>query len=155
MIRKVLTSALLVAGAVQGASGEERLGVRPGMGFAEVDAVLKPRCNHYVVTGDAEKYITCRLDDGSVITATVSAKDHVYYVAWREISDDAVAKYAQQVAADLGFRGEGKTCKFYDYELWCWTAKGGTVLYAGERDAQNRYVNYLVNETIEAEDAAQ
>lgn len=29
------------------------------------------------------------------------------------------------------------------------------MLYAGERDAQNRNVNYLVNETMEAEDVAQ
>lgn len=144
--------------AMHGATADDRLGVRPGMSLAEAEAVLKPRCKQFLVSGDAEKYLTCRLDDqeyGTVVTATVSAKDRVYYVAWREISDDEVMGYTQQVAADLGFSGDGKPCKFYDYELRCWTGKGGTVLYAGERDAQKRYVNYLVNETIENEDAGQ
>lgn len=31
------------------------------MSYAEVDAVLKPRCKRYVVAGDAEKSITCAL----------------------------------------------------------------------------------------------
>jgi len=158
MIRKVLASAMLVLSAVPGARADDRLGIRPGMSFAEADAVLKLRCKEYVVTGDTEKFITCHLDDqaaGAVVTATVTAKDRIYYIAWREMSDNEVMGYTQQVATDLGFRGEGKTCKFYDYELRCWTGQGGTVLYAGERDAQKRYVTYLINEVIEKEDTGQ
>lgn len=148
--------ALLLAGGT--ASAEDRLGVRPGMSLAQVDAVLKGRCATYTVSGEADRFVACATGDGAAATSidvTVSPKDRVYYVAWHESSEREVLDYTASVATDLGFSGKGKTCKFYDYELRCWTGKDGTVLYSGERDAQKRYVSYLINEQIETEDAGQ
>ena len=153
----VAATGLLVMAAGYG-NAADRLGIRPGMSLAEVDAVLKARCPSYVVNGDAERFVVCSMGDdpeASEIRATISPKDRTYYIAWHEASQSEVLNYTEQVATDLGFSGQGKTCKFYDYELRCWKGKNGTVLFSGERDARQRYVSYLINETIETEDAEQ
>jgi hypothetical protein len=137
------------------ASAENRLGIWPGMSADEVIAALKPRCPDIAVSGDDEKFVTCRVGaavDATVIKATVSTKGRTYYIAWREPSEDEVLAYAKKIAGELGLPGAGKDCKFYDYELRCWHAKDGTVLYAGERDPQKRFVNYIVSDKIKEED---
>ena len=151
-------SATVLALATGAASAEDRLGIRPGMSLTQVDAALKGRCPSYEVSGDADRFVACAMGEAAssaIIAVTVSPKDRVYYIAWHESSEREVLDYTASVAADLGFAGKGKTCKFYDYELRCWTGKDGTVLYSGERDAQKRYVSYLINETIEKEDSGQ
>ena len=137
------------------ASAENRLGIWPGMSVDEVTAALKSRCPNIVISGDVEKFVTCQVGeaaDATVIKATVSTKGRTYYIAWREPSSDEVLAYAKKVAGELGLPGAGKDCKFYDYELRCWHANDGTVLYAGERDAQKRFVNYIVSDKIKEED---
>jgi hypothetical protein len=135
-------------------ASENRLGIWPGMTFEEVAAALKPRCPDIVIQGDDERSITCRIGGAgaTVITATTSTKGRTYYIDWREAADDEVTSYVKRIAGELGLRGPGKDCKFYDYELRCWRAKDGSVLYSGERDAQKRYVSYIVNDRIKEED---
>jgi hypothetical protein len=137
------------------ASAENRLGIWPGMSVDEVAAALKPRCPNIIISGDDEKYVTCQVGeaaDATVIKATVSSKGRTYYIAWREASSDEALTYAKKIASELGLSGAGKDCRFYDYELRCWQAKDGTVLYAGERDAQKRFVNYIVSDKVREED---
>lgn len=134
------------------ASAEDRLGIRPGMTLEQVSGVLKPRCEPFVVEGDAEKSVTCRAG-ATEIEASLSTAGRVYYVVWREPATDADVKaYTKRIAAELGFAGKGKDCKLYDYPMHCWTAKDGTVLYSGERDGQQRFVSYLMNEAVESQD---
>ncbi|MGE0501783.1 MAG: hypothetical protein AB7I79_12615 [Rhizobiaceae bacterium] len=146
--------ALCAVLAANGALAQDRLGVRPGMTLAEASAVLKPRCPGLLVTGDDEKYLSCTTTDGAMdVEATASPQGRIYYISWAEpASETDVLAYTQRVAGELGFSGKGKDCRFYDYELRCWTKKDGTTLYSGERDDRQRYVSYLVNETIETED---
>lgn len=150
-----LAAALWVLALCPVASAEDRLGIRPGMTLAEVSATLKPRCPALAVEGDgdAEKYLTCIVGGTTEIEATASPQGRVYYIAWREPAREVdVLAYTARIAGELGFSGKGKDCKFYDYELRCWTGKDGTILYSGERDGQQRYVSYLINEAVEAED---
>jgi hypothetical protein len=152
---KLLAMLGLVTIAAASASAENRLGIWPGMSVDELATALKPRCPDITISGDDEKFVTCRVGvavDATVIKATVSTKGRTYYIAWREASTDEVLTYAKKIAGELGLSGAGKDCKFYDYELRCWRAKDGTVLYAGERDAQKRFVNYIVSDKIKEED---
>jgi hypothetical protein len=154
-IGKLFAVLWLAVAVVTPASAENRLGIWPGMSVDEVVAALKPRCPNILVSGDDEKFVTCQVGeavDATMIKATVSTKGRAYYIAWREPSDDEVLNYARKIAGELGLSGAGKDCKFYDYELRCWHAKDGTVLYAGERDAQKRFVNYIVSDKIKEED---
>ena len=142
---------LLAAAAV----ADERPGVRPGMGLAAVEAALKGTCRELAVTGDSDRFVSCRFDeseDGAFVAATISPKDRTYFVSWREPAAGDMAEYARKVASGLGFSGPGADCRLYDYDMLCWTGADGTVLYSAERDAQGRYVNYLINETIEQAD---
>jgi hypothetical protein len=158
-MHKRLATAIVLSGlAISTAVAQDRLGVRPGMSLAAVEAVLKPRCETYTVSGDTDRAVTCRFDakeSGPVVDATVSAKDRTYYVAWRESADGEALDYAARIAAELGFGGAGKPCRFYDYEMLCWTGSDGTVLYSAECDPRGRFISYLVNETIEQEDSAE
>lgn len=155
MIGKMFAVLGLATAVVAPAVAENRLGVWPGMNVDEVVAALKPRCPNIVISGDDEKFVTCQVGeaaDATVIKATMSTKGRAYYIAWREPSQDEVLAYAKKIAAELGLSGAGKDCKFYDYELRCWHTTDGTVLYAGERDAQKRFVNYIVSDKIKEED---
>jgi hypothetical protein len=137
------------------AFAQDRLGIRPGMTLAEASAVLKGRCPGLVVEGDtdSEKQLTCIVGGTTEIEATASPQGRVYHVTWREPASEVdVLAYTARIAGELGFSGKGKDCRFYDYELRCWTAKDGTTLYSGERDERQRYVSYLINETVETED---
>jgi hypothetical protein len=135
-------------------AAENRLGIWPGMTIEEVAAALKPRCPDIVVEGADERSVICRIGGAgaTVITATASSKGRTYYIDWREATDDEAVSYVRRIAGELGLRGPGKDCRFYDYELRCWYAKDGSVLYSGERDALKRYISYIVNDRIKEED---
>ena len=154
-MRTILATVFALLAAAAGASAEDRHGVRPGMGLAAVEAALKGRCKELTVTGDSDRFVSCRFDgaeNGAFAAITISPKDRTYFVSWREPAADDPATYARRVAADLGFPGAGADCRLYDYDMLCWTGADGTVLYSAERDAQGRYVNYLINEAIEQAD---
>ncbi len=156
---KTISAALVILVATAaGASAGDRPGIRPGMGLAAVETALKGSCKELTVTGDADRFVSCRFDgqeNGAVVAATISPKDRAYFVSWREPAAGDVATYARQVAAGLGFAGPGEDCRLYDYPMLCWTGADGTVLYSAEQDAQGRYVNYLINESIEQADTAE
>lgn len=156
---KTVSAALVVlVASAAAASAQDRPGVRPGMGLAAVEAALKPLCTEYTVTGDSDRFVSCRFDaqeDGAFVAATISPRDRTYFVSWREPAAGEAADYARKVAAGLGFAGPGEDCKLYDYPMLCWTGADGTVLYSAEKDAQGRYVNYLINEAIEQADTAE
>lgn len=156
---KVFPAALIVLAATAGsAAADDRPGIRPGMGLAAVEAALAGRCKELTVTGEADRFVSCAFDaraDGAVLAATVSAKDRTYFVAWREPQAGDLAAYARRVAAGLGFAGPGSDCRLYDYPMLCWSGADGTVLYSAERDAEGRYVSYLINEAIEQADTAE
>lgn len=155
---KKAAATLLLSLVAASAAADERPGIRPGMGLAAVETVLKGRCKEFSVTGDADRFVSCRFDgreDGAVLSATVSPKDRTYFVSWREPAVGDMAEYARKVAAGLGFSGAGEDCRLYDYPMLCWTGADGTVLYSAETDSQGRYVNYLINESIEQADTAE
>src|SRR5262245_54042339 len=153
-ILPTLSAAPLLFTVVAASASENRLGIWPGMTVEQVAATLKPRCPDIVIEGQEERSVICRIGgaDAMVITATASTKGRTYYIDWRETADDEVRSYAKRIAGELGLHGPGKDCKFYDYELRCWRAKDGSVLYSGERDAQKRYISYIVNDRIKEED---
>ncbi len=150
----ILAALAILASGASVAPAQERLPVKPGMALAEASAALKAACPGMTVSGEDEKYLDCARPDGSLeIRATASPAGRIYYVAWSERSAEAdVLVYTAGLAKALGFSGKGKDCRYYDYELRCWTGKDGTVLYSGERDSKQRYVSYLTNEQIETED---
>ena len=156
---KTISAALVIlAATAAGASADDRPGIRPGMGLAAVETALKGSCKELTVTGESDRFVSCRFDDrgdGALLAATVSPKDRAYFVSWREPAAGDMAAYARQVAAGLGFAGPGEDCRLYDYPMLCWTGADGTVLYSAERDAQGRYVNYLINEAIEQADTTE
>jgi len=154
-MKAIFATAFALLAAAAGASAEDRHGVRPGMGLAAVEAALKGRCEEMTVTGDSDHFVSCRFDDredGAFVAITISPKDRTYFVSWREPGAGELTEYARKVAADLGFAGAGTDCRLYDYDMLCWTGADGTVLYSAEKDAQGRYVNYLINDTIEQAD---
>lgn len=154
-MKAIFATAFALLAAAAGASAEDRHGVRPGMGLAAVEAALKGRCKEMTVTGDSDHFVSCRFDDredGAFVAITISPKDRTYFVSWREPGAGELTEYARKVAADLGFAGAGTDCRLYDYDMLCWTGADGTVLYSAEKDAQGRYVNYLINDTIEQAD---
>lgn len=156
MKRVAAALCLLLSAAGVAAAGDP--GVRPGMGLAAVEAALKARCKELTVTGDSDRFVSCKFDDsedGAIVAATISPKDRTYFVSWREPATGEVAEYARKVAAELGFSGPGADCRLYDYDMLCWTGADGTVLYSAEKDSQGRYVNYLINEAIEQADTAE
>jgi hypothetical protein len=145
--------ALLLTLVAVPAAADNRRGIWPGMGADAIIAALKPLCPDVAVGGEGA--ITCKGGkeaDATVVTATVSSKGRAYSLSWSEKSDDEVLTYAKRIAAEFGLSGPGKECTYYGYELRCWYAADGTVLYAGERDMQKRYVTYLVNNKIMEED---
>lgn len=154
-MKAIVATVLTLLAAAAGASAEDRHGVRPGMGLAAVEAALKGRCKEVTVTGDSDRFVSCRFDDredGAFVAITISPKDRTYFVSWREPAEGGTAEYARKVAADLGFAGAGSDCRLYDYDMLCWTGADGTVLYSAETDSQGRYVSYLINEAIEQAD---
>lgn len=137
------------------AAAENRRGIWPGMSADAIVAALKAICPDVAVAGGGERTVTCRdggAPDATVVTATISSKDRAYSMTWSERSDDDVLVYAKRIAAEFGLAGSGQECTYYGYELRCWYAGDGTVLYAGERDMQKRYVTYIVNNRIMEED---
>lgn len=150
----ILAALAILASGVSLAAAKDRLPVKPGMTLAEASAALKAACPSMTVSGEDEKYLDCARPDGSFeIRATASPAGRIYYVAYSERSAEVeVIAYATAIAQSLGFAGKGRNCRFYGYELMCWTGKDGTTLYSGERDSQQRYVSYLTNEQIETED---
>ena len=54
--------------------------------------------------------------------------------------------------ASSGFRAPARTASSTTTKLRCWQAKDGSVLYTGERDSQQRFVTYIVNDKIKEED---
>ncbi|CAG1015992.1 MAG: hypothetical protein F9K19_06980 [Rhizobiaceae bacterium] len=157
-MRTISAALAILVGSAAGVAADERPGIRPGMGLAAVEAALKGTCKEYVVTGDSDRFVSCRFDgrdNGAVVAATISPKDRTYFVSWREPAQGDAASYARQIAAGLGFAGPGEDCKLYDYPMLCWSGGDGTVLYSAEQDAQGRYVNYLINEAIEQADTAE
>jgi hypothetical protein len=148
----VLTLALSVASP---SVAENRLGLWPGMSVDEVAATLKSRCPELVVAGEDERSVTCessRNGDATVINVTATSKGRAYFIAWHEPSSDEVMDYVKRIAAEFGLGGAGKDCQYYGYELRCWQARDGSMLYSGERDAENRHVSYIVNDRIKEED---
>jgi hypothetical protein len=157
-MKAIVATVFTLLAAAAGAAADERPGIRPGMGLAAVEAALKGTCRELTVTGDSDRFVSCKFDDredGAVVAATISPKDRTYFVSWREQAAGDVADYARRVAAGLGFAGPGEDCRLYDYDMLCWTGSDGSVLYSAERDAQGRYVNYLINEAIEQADTAE
>lgn len=137
------------------AVAENRLGLWPGMSVDEVAAKLRARCPEIVVQGEDERVVSCETGIGAdaiVINVTATSKGRIYFVAWREPSDDEVMDYVKRIAGEFGLGGAGKDCQYYGYELRCWQAKDGSMLYTGERDAESRYVSYIVNDRIREED---
>lgn len=155
MLRPFGLLALPLALMTMPAAAENRLGIWPGMTVSEVVAALKPRCPSVTVEGGDEQSVTClsgEAADATIISVTASGKGRAYYIAWHDPSSDETKDYARRIAKELALAGPGKDCKFYDYELLCWYAKDGSVLYAGERDSGKRYVSYIVNDRIKEED---
>jgi hypothetical protein len=136
-------------------AAENRLGLWPGMSIDEVAATLKSRCPGLAVAGEDERSLTCETGqnaDATIINVTATNKGRAYFIAWHEPSGDEVMDYVKRIAGEFGLGGTGKDCQYYGYELRCWQAKDGSMLYTGERDAENRYVSYIVNDRIQEED---
>lgn len=156
MKRLATAACLLLSAAGVAAAGDP--GVRPGMGLAAVEASLKARCKAFTVTGDSDRFVSCKFDDkedGAFVAITISPKDRSYFVSWREPAAGEAADFARATAAAMGFSGPGEECRLYDYPMLCWTAADGTVFYSAEKDAQGRYVSYLINEAMEQADTAE
>jgi len=146
------TTAAVLAGPAK--AGDDRLGIRPGMGIAEIRQNLKDRCDDL----NGNPYVTC-IRGTTVITATLSAKDRAYYIARWEVSPLPREKYAEQVATELGFAGSGEDCSDDGEATRCWHGDDGTRLFAAEADMstnapKDRYMILLVNERIKNEDGA-
>ena len=153
-VAAVLCLLLSAAGAAEAADP----GIRPGMGLAAVEAALKARCKELTVTGDTDRFVSCTFDDGedgAIVAATISPKDRTYFISWREPASGEAADFARATAAAIGLAGPGADCRLYDYPMLCWTGADGTVFYSAEKDAQGRYVSYLINEAIEQADTAE
>jgi hypothetical protein len=137
------------------AIAENRLGLWPGMSVDEVATRLKSRCPDIVVEGEDERSLTCETGksaDATIINVTATSKGRAYFIAWHEPSGDEVLAYVERIAGEFGLGGAGKDCQYYGYELRCWQARDGSMLYTGERDAEQRYVSYIVNDRIKEED---
>ncbi|MCV0395716.1 MAG: hypothetical protein K5872_05605 [Rhizobiaceae bacterium] len=155
-----LVAALLSASVIQlaalPASADDRLGIRPGMGIAEIRQNLKDRCDDLY----GNPYVTCTRGT-TTITATLSPKDRAHYIARWEASPLPREDYARQVARELGFDGPGEDCRSpYGKRMLCWRAADGTTLFAADAASGNKtgaaglYSVLLVNDRIEAEDGA-
>lgn len=106
----------------------DRIAVRLGMSMADVEPYLRRECARLIVGGEGEKYITCELKSGGLITANVSPGDRVTYSVYREPGDlGGVAALAAEVARELGYEGEGQDCMVYSNPSLCW--EKGTVKF--------------------------
>lgn len=132
------------------AIAETRIWPQIGMSGAEAAKLLEGRCP---TTWQPAPYLTC-INGTHVITATSSDKDRIYYIQRLEPTDADKSAYASEVAAELGFEGEGKACKRYDARARCWSKPDGTALFGGMDFDTGIVATQLLNEKIEAEDKA-
>lgn len=157
-MRALFVSFIFSAVAILPACAEDRLQVRPGMSLAEVTKILKPKCLDYIVGGNSEKYVTCIMGEGltpAVVTATVTRKDRVEYIQWRDlVGDNPPPDHADITAKALGFSSQISTCPIYAEDLPCWRDESGTILYdAGYEAASGIHTFYLDNDGIRKADA--
>ena len=132
------------------APGPDRLGIRIGMSGADAAKLLQGHCP---TTWQPAPYITC-VDGSFVITATLSAKDRIYYIQRLEPTEEPNEVYASRIAAELGFNGPGTECKRNDDWAMCWQDSSGTQLFSGMQFSSGIIATQLLNERIVAEDGA-
>lgn len=148
----LLVAALLTA-APFAAFAAERIAVRIGMSMADIEAYLKEECADLVIGGQAEKYITCQLKDGNLITANLSPRDRITYSVYREKSDLPNARaFAAEVAAELGFEGQGEGCMSHSDPSLCWSKATAELKVYLSPDSEGRLVAIQSDEAMRRED---
>ena len=153
MKQKIKASPCILAAAMMGlasvtALAADRMWIATGMSGADAMAALQGHCPTLL---QPPPYITCA-DGRFVITATVSAKDRVYYIQRIEPTAAEPAEYARQTARELGFDGPGEQCQRYNNAAYCWRDGAGTKLFTGMAFDNGLLSSQLLNEQIEAED---
>jgi hypothetical protein len=149
----VVLAVYTAAFAAAPAAAADRVAVRLGMSMAEVEPYLRRECAQLMVGGEGEKYITCELRSGGLITAKVSPKDRVTYSVYREPGDfDGVAALAAEVARELGYEGEGHDCMVHSDPSLCWE-KGTTKFWVYKApDSEGRISTFQSDKAMAAED---
>lgn len=135
------------------AAAADRIAVRLGMSMAEVEPYLRRECAPLIVGGEGEKYITCELKSGGLITANVSPKDRVTYSVYREPGDlGSVAAFAAEMARELGYEEAGQDCMIYSNASLCWQEGTAKFWVYKAPDAEGRMSTFQSDETMAAED---
>lgn len=119
-----------------------------GMSGADAAALLKGRCP---TVWQPAPYLTCA-NGVQVVTATSSDKDRIYYVQRLDPTSEEKQVYADRVAAELGFDGEGTGCMRHDKPAICWARADGTKLFAAMDFNPGVLASQMINEKIEQED---
>lgn len=146
--RTLVPAALLLSAGVTVAMAEDRVWPQIGMSGADAAKLLEGRCPSQ---WQPAPYITC-VDGVHVVTATSSDKDRIYYLQRLQPTDMAKDAYAAEVAAELGFSGEGVPCDRYGSAAICWSKPDGTQLFAAMDFNPGVLATQLINEGIKAED---
>lgn len=132
------------------ASGESRIWPQIGMSGTEAAKLLDGKCP---TLWQPAPYLTC-VDGDHVITATSSDKDRIYYIQRLEPTGLDKQAYAAELAAELGFEGEGIACHRNNNPAVCWSKPDGTDLYAAMDFKPGVFATQLRNARIDAEDKA-
>lgn len=141
--RSAALAVLALSVAAVPAVAADRIAVRLGMSMADVEPYLRRECAQLIVGGESEKYITCELKSEGLITATVSTKDRVTYSVYREPGNlVGVARFAAEVARELGFHGEGHDCMVNSDPSLCWEEGTKKFWVYKAPDAQGRIVTF-------------
>jgi hypothetical protein len=151
--RLLLTAAAVVMVAGPAWPGE-RIGVRIGMSMSEIEDYLNRECADLVIGGAAEKFITCHLKDGDIVTANLSPKGRITYSVYRE-NDAAITpeQFAAEVSSELGYEGPGRQCRFYSTPALCWMRGTTELKVERDRDSRGWLSSYQIDEKMTAEDA--
>lgn len=132
------------------ASAESRTWPQIGMSGSEAAKLLDGKCP---TLWQPAPYLTC-IDGDHVITAPSSDKDRIYYIQRLEPTDLDKQTYAAEVAAELGFEGEGAACERNNNPAICWSKPDGTKLYAAMDFKPGVFATQLRNGRIASEDKA-
>ena len=149
----VVLAVYAAAFAATPAAAADRIAIRLGMSMAEVEPYLRRECAQLIVGGEGEKYITCELKSGGLITANVSPKDRITYSVYREPGDPGgVAALAAEVARELGFDGEGQDCMVHSDPSLCWEKGTAKFWVYKAPDWEGRISTFQGDEVMAAED---
>lgn len=147
-MRRVLIAMLALAHAATPLLADDITQVVPGKSVEEARPFLEGACEELVIDGepDDETYITCHFPSGNLITANASPAGTIYWVTYREGSDDERDVFVDRAKFALGFEGDPEACVSINREAQCWRRDLSVLYVLDDWDWEGRWVAIIEDE---------